>query len=49
MAGKKGIYEELGVRRVINAVGQLTVLGGSILPPKVLAAMAEANECFVEM
>jgi len=46
---KAGIYQELGVRRVINARGHQTLLGGSRLSPKVLQAMAEANEHFVEM
>ncbi len=45
----KGIYEDLGVRRVINAVGSMTLLGGSMLSPAVLAAMEEANESFVDM
>ena len=37
-----GIYDELGVRTVINASGTLTRLGGSRMAPEVLAAMAEA-------
>lgn len=45
----KGVYEDLGVRRVINAVGSMTLLGGSMLSPAVLAAMEEANESFVDM
>ena len=44
-----GIYQELGVRRVINAVGNATVLGGSRLGPKIQTAMEEADEYFVEM
>jgi D-glucosaminate-6-phosphate ammonia-lyase len=43
------IYEELGVRPVINAAGAYTVLGGSTLSPTVQAAMEEANRSFVEM
>ena len=42
-SGGSGIYEELGVRRVVNARGHLTVLGGSVIQPKVFAAMEEAN------
>lgn len=42
-----GIYEELGVRPVINASGTLTRLGGSRMAPEVLAAMAEAAASFV--
>ncbi len=44
-----GIYESLGVRRVINGMGNVTLLGGSTLAPKVLAAMEEANGTFVDM
>ena len=43
------VYKELGVKRVINAMGSATPLGGSILSGKVQAAMEEANECFVDM
>jgi D-glucosaminate-6-phosphate ammonia-lyase len=43
------IYEEIGVKRVINAAFCLTVLGGSTLTEEVIDAMSEANECFVEM
>src|SRR5712691_1547194 len=43
------IYEELGVRPVINAAGAYTVLGGSTLSPTVQAAMEEAIRSFVEM
>lgn len=44
-----GIYERLGVRRVINADARLTRLGGSKMPDSVLAAMAEAAESYVDM
>jgi L-seryl-tRNA(Ser) seleniumtransferase len=43
------LYEELGVRPVINAAGTLTRLGGSRLSPAVLAAMAEASASFVHI
>jgi L-seryl-tRNA(Ser) seleniumtransferase len=43
------VYGMLGVRRVINACGHMTLLGGSRLSPRVLAAMAAANEAFVDM
>lgn len=43
------VYEELGVRRVVNAWGQLTRLGGSVLSPKVRRAIEEANRHFVRM
>lgn len=45
----KTAYEELGVRKVINAMGSVTLLGGSTLSPSVLAAMADANAHYVEM
>ncbi len=41
------IYDELGLRTVINASGTLTRLGGSRMAPEVLAAMAEAAASFV--
>jgi len=44
-----GIYESLGVKRVINGMGNVTLLGGSTLSPTVLAAMEEANGTFVDM
>ena len=43
------VYEELGVRPVINAAATLTRLGGSRLDPRVSAAMAEAGRSFVDM
>lgn len=47
--GHIGIYAELGIRPVINAQGNRTVLGGSTLDASVQAAMDEANEHYVEM
>jgi L-seryl-tRNA(Ser) seleniumtransferase len=44
-----GIYEELGVRRIINGNATLTRLGGSLLAPGVAEAMAEAGRAFVEL
>ena len=46
---KGNIYEEIGVRRVINASFCLTELGGSTLSQEVLDAMAEADRCYVSM
>ena len=43
------IYDELGVKKVINGLATVTVLGGSIMPPEVLAAMTEASRYFVEI
>lgn len=47
--GGTGVYQEMGVKRVVNAMGHMTVLGGSTLTPTVLAAMEEANKQFVSM
>jgi L-seryl-tRNA(Ser) seleniumtransferase len=44
-----GMYESLGVRRVINAAAAQTVLGGSIMPEPVLAAMHEAGRQFISL
>ncbi|MDP3062575.1 MAG: aminotransferase class V-fold PLP-dependent enzyme [Chloroflexota bacterium] len=43
------VYEEIGVKRVVNAAGHMTILGGSIVSPRVQAAMDEANVHFVGM
>ena len=43
------IYSELGVRKVINGLATVTMLGGSIMPPEVLAAMADAARWFVNL
>ncbi len=42
-------YDDLGIRRVINAAATLTRLGGSVMPPSVVAAMAEAAETHVDL
>jgi len=44
-----GIYEALGVRKVINANGTKTHLGGSIPDPRVMDAMKGASQSFVIM
>jgi L-seryl-tRNA(Ser) seleniumtransferase len=44
-----GIYEELGVRRLINASGTNTVVGGSLMSEPVLAAMADAARSYVTL
>ena len=43
------IYDELGVKKIINGYATLTSLGGSIMPPEVLAAMADASRYFVSI
>lgn len=37
-----GVFEDLGVQRVINAAGTLTRLGGRLMDGEVVAAMADA-------
>ena len=44
-----GFYERLGVRPIINAAGNGTVFGGSIMRPEVLEAMHEASRAFVRL
>jgi L-seryl-tRNA(Ser) seleniumtransferase len=43
------VYERLGVRRIVNGAGPITMYGGSLMPPEVVAAMAEAARSFVDM
>ncbi len=43
------IYDELGVTKVINGAATLTRLGGSLMPPEVLDAMAQAAQHFVDI
>jgi len=44
-----GIYEELGLRKLINAGGFFTAVGGSLMSKEVLEAMNQAAQNFVEM
>ena len=43
------LYASLGVKPVINGVGVVTVLGGSLMPPEVVAAMEEAGRYFIPL
>ena len=43
------VYQRLNVRPLINARGTITILGGSIMPPQVIEAMAEASRHFVSL
>jgi D-glucosaminate-6-phosphate ammonia-lyase len=43
------VYDDLGVRKVINGLATVTVLGGSLMPPEVLGAMADAARHFVDI
>ncbi|HEY7154156.1 MAG TPA: aminotransferase class V-fold PLP-dependent enzyme [Gemmataceae bacterium] len=48
-AVKPDVYEALGVKHVINATGTVTVLGGSLMPPEVVAAWISASRHFVNL
>jgi L-seryl-tRNA(Ser) seleniumtransferase len=41
------VYRRLGLRPIINAAGTYTHLGGSLLPPEVIAAMNDAAQGYV--
>jgi L-seryl-tRNA(Ser) seleniumtransferase len=43
------LYASLGIQPVINGVGVVTVLGGSIMPPEVMRAMEEASRYFIPL
>lgn len=43
------IHTELGIRPLINASATLTRLGGSVMPPEVLAAMQDAAQYHIEL
>ena len=43
------IYEEIGVRKVINCLGPVTKVGGSLMPIGVIKAMEEAAKSFVSI
>lgn len=48
-ARRASIYESLGLKHIINATGTVTNLGGSIMPPEVVAAWTEASRHFVNL
>lgn len=45
----QSVPQQLGVRPVINACATLTKLGGSIMPPEVVNAMAAASTQYIDM
>jgi uncharacterized pyridoxal phosphate-dependent enzyme len=45
--GKGTVYARLGVKPLINGMGTVTVVGGSLMPPEVVRAMEEASRHFV--
>jgi uncharacterized pyridoxal phosphate-dependent enzyme len=44
-----GLYARLGLTPLVNASGTLTILGGTVMPPEVRAAMAEAASSYVDL
>jgi L-seryl-tRNA(Ser) seleniumtransferase len=48
-AGGADVYRTLGVKPVINATGTVTILGGSLMPPEVIAAWTSASRQFVNL
>jgi len=46
---KSSLYQSLGIKPVINAAGTFTALGGSVMPPEVVAAWTEAAKHFVDL
>ena len=49
MSSTSGLYRELGVRPVINALGHPTTIGGNTPSESVREAMEEATTDYVEM
>jgi uncharacterized pyridoxal phosphate-dependent enzyme len=49
MTKDKNIYARLGIKTLINGQGTYTNLGGSVMPPEVVQAMAEAAGWFVSI
>ena len=45
----RNVYDELGVKTLINAAGTITTLGGSLMPPEVLGAWLAASKSFVDL
>ncbi|EHJ80208.1 SelA-like pyridoxal phosphate-dependent enzyme, partial [Salmonella enterica subsp. enterica serovar Indiana] len=43
------IYQQLGLKKVINACGKMTILGVSSVAPEVMQATARAASAFVEI
>ncbi|MBI86003.1 MAG: selenocysteine synthase [Planctomycetaceae bacterium] len=43
------VYQALGIEPIINAAGTITIYGGSIMPPEVLAAWNAASQNYVPL
>jgi L-seryl-tRNA(Ser) seleniumtransferase len=48
-SASRSVYEALGVKHVINAAGTFTTLGGSLMPPEVIAAWSDGAKHFVDL
>jgi L-seryl-tRNA(Ser) seleniumtransferase len=48
-AGWGDVYKELGAKPVVNAIGSVTMLGGSTPPAEVREAMERANDAYVPL
>jgi len=48
-SAETNVYSRLGLRPLINGVGVVTHLGGSIMDPEVLKAMDEASRYFIDL
>ena len=49
ISAQRDVYQELGVRPMINAAGTITTLGGSLMPPEVMSAWIAAAKSFVSL
>lgn len=43
------ILDDLGVPRIVNGMGWITTVGGSIMPPPVVRAMSEAVNFYIDL
>eukprot|EP01062_Namystynia_karyoxenos_P021631 TRINITY_DN18245_c0_g1_i2.p2 TRINITY_DN18245_c0_g1~~TRINITY_DN18245_c0_g1_i2.p2 ORF type:complete len:229 (+),score=61.37 TRINITY_DN18245_c0_g1_i2:73-687(+) len=43
------VYEEYGLRPIINCIGSMTSLGGSVMHPQAVEAMRRAAQSFVDL
>jgi L-seryl-tRNA(Ser) seleniumtransferase len=48
-AAPRDVYKDLGLQPIVNAAGTYTALGGSLMPPEVVEAMASAARQFVNL
>ena len=49
MANQGDIYKESGATPIINAIGSVTMLGGSTPIPEVTSAMERAGESYIPL